>query len=184
MGYTTTFKGRIEVEPPLGPEERRFLVNFSATRRMKRKNGPYYCGLGFAGQAHEPDIIDYNEPPEGQPGLWCHWVPTHDGEAIVWDGGEKFYNAAEWMQYIIDHFLKPGAIAVQSEEPFRWARVYKKKGNRPATDAEHPDYAPGVIAGGHVLNGIIHAQGERRDDKWDLVVKNNRVQRTPPGERR
>ena len=60
---------------------------------------------GMAGQDHEPDIIDYNSPPKGQPGLWCQWVPTHDGKFIVWDGNEKFYNSAEWMTYLIEHFI-------------------------------------------------------------------------------
>lgn len=43
----------------------------------------------------------------GQPGLWCQWIPTDDGTAIVWDEGEKFYNYKEWIEYLIQHFLAP-----------------------------------------------------------------------------
>lgn len=82
------------------------------------RDGAYFVGAGgHAGQEPEEGplganrkklgIIDYNSPPAGQPGLWCQWTPTEDGEAIVWDGGEKFYDYVEWLQYLIAHFLKP-----------------------------------------------------------------------------
>src|SRR6478735_9098142 len=112
MGYTTEFSGQISVEPPLNAEEIAYLKRFAASRRMKRTQGPYHAtDDGNFGQDDREGVLDYNEPPSGQPGLWCQWVPTDDGTAIEWDGGEKFYNSVEWMRYIIDHFLKPGAIA-------------------------------------------------------------------------
>jgi hypothetical protein len=111
MGYTTEFSGRVEVIPPLDKEEIEFLTKFSRTRRMARRKGPYFVdGAGFAGQSHEADVTDYNEPPAGQPSLWCQWIPTEDGAFIQWDGGEKFYGSSDWMKYIIEHFLKPDAI--------------------------------------------------------------------------
>jgi len=151
MGYTTTFRGRIEINPPLNEEEIRFINNFSATRRMDRKKGPYYCGTGFCGQDREPDVVDYNEPPKGQPGLWCQWISTSNGKALVWDGCMKFYNSAEWMKYVIDHFLKPKCKAIGQP------------------------YAKGIIYGGHVLNGRITAKGEDRGDRWELIVTDNKV---------
>jgi hypothetical protein len=42
-----------------------------------------------------------------QPGLWCQWVPSHDGSFIEWDGGEKFYAYLPWIEYLIDHFIGP-----------------------------------------------------------------------------
>ena len=39
-----------------------------------------------------------NTPPFGQPGLWCQWVPTDDGHALVWNGHEKFYRSSGWMR--------------------------------------------------------------------------------------
>ena len=148
MGYTTEFQGRIEIVPPLNQEEIDYLTKFNNTRRMNRRNGPYFVdGSGFMGQGRDDDIIDNNKPPAGQPGLWCQWVPTEDGTALVWDEGEKFYNSVEWMAYLIEHFLKPGALAM-GQLPFLQ---------------------------GHLLNGTIKAQGEDMDDRWKLVVTDNIV---------
>ena len=145
MGYTTYFNGEIQIEPPLNDEEISYLNKFSASRRMKRDQGPYYTGDDKSG------VENYNKPPECQPGLWCQWVPCRDGEVLVWDEGEKFYNAAEWMAYIIQHFLEPDAVAKQAN---------------PAAFAE---FVP------HVLNGKIEAVGEDPDDRWQLEVIDNAV---------
>lgn len=148
MGYTTDFSGRVEVSPPLNADEINFLTKFARTRRMARTKGPYFVdGTGDYGQSRDKDVLDYNRPPEGQPGLWCQWVPTPDGKFIQWDGGEKFYNSAEWMGYLIDHFLKPGAQAAG-----------QLKFLKP-----------------HTLNGEIEAQGEDLSDRWKLVVTDNKV---------
>lgn len=149
MGYTTDFWGEVTVSPPLDTSEIDFLNRFAGSRRMNRKKGPYFAEPGGNyGQDRTDDIINYNDPPPGQPGLWCQWIPSDDGKTIGWDGGEKFYNSVEWMQYIIDHFLRPGAIA-KAELPFLQAN--------------------------HVVSGIIDAQGEEPDDRWRLVVTNNKV---------
>lgn len=151
MGYTTEFEGSVSIDPPLNQQEVEFLVKFSNSRRMNRKNGPYFVdGSGWHGQGQDDDIIDYNDPPEGQPGLWCKWIPNTDGTAIVWTGAEKFYSSFEWMEYIIDHFLAPNAIA-KDQLPFLQAN--------------------------HIVNGEIYAQGEEHDDTWKLVVENNKVSR-------
>jgi hypothetical protein len=150
MGYTTDFSGEISIEPPLSAEEIAFLTKFNCTRRMRRGKGPYYVdGGGFMGQGDDTDtdILDGNSPPEGQPGLWCQWEPSDDGTVIQWDGGEKFYNAAEWMAYLVEHFIGAAPLA-KRELPF---------------------------LEGHVCNGEILAAGEDPDDRWMLVVKNNRV---------
>jgi hypothetical protein len=153
MGYTTDFYGAVSVEPPLNEDERTYLRKFAETRRLDRERGPYFVdGSGFAGQGHDSDIRDYNNPPEGQPGLWCQWVPIDDGTAIEWDGQEKFYEAEEWMAYLIDHFLKPGAEASKSDDPQFAGFTFD-----------------------HVVNGTIEAQGEDPDDKWRLVVEDNVV---------
>ena len=149
MGYTTEFSGSVTIDPPLNQEENDYLRKFSDTRRMHRKNGPYFVdGTGDFGQGRDADIINFNDPPPGQPSLWCQWVPSDDGTTIEWDGGEKLYCAEEWMAYIIDHFLKPGAEA-KASLPFLQAN--------------------------HVCNGDIEAQGEDADDRWLLRVRNNKV---------
>ena len=85
----------------------------------------------FRGQKHTSDILDYNRPPQGQPGLWCQWVPSEEGEeaAIEWDGNEKFYDYIAWIKYLIDHFLKPwgyvlnGCVDWQGEESDDMGRI-------------------------------------------------------------
>lgn len=153
MGYDSTFIGSIDIEPPLNQQERDYLTKFAGTRRMHRTGGPYFVdGEGEFGQGRGPDdIMNYNRPPEGQPGLWCQWVPV-GLDWIEWDEGEKFYNAAEWMLYLIDHFLKPGAHASTSG------------------DSQFDGFTFD-----HVLNGTIQVQGEDPEDRWDLVVRNNVV---------
>ena len=151
MGYTTDFTGQISIDPPLNEKEIEYINQFNETRRMRRTNGPYFVGGGgMFGQDHDSDIQDYNRPPEGQPGLWCKWMATEDGKFIEWDGAEKFYDAAEWMQYIIDHFLGKNPIAKQVNSHFDFLE-------------------------GHTLNGEILAEGEEQGDIWKIFVNNNAV---------
>lgn len=129
MGYTTEFNGRFHLDKPLLPEHAAYLEAFSNTRRMKRdakkaslipdgvraltslpvgRYGEYFVGGGgWKGQGKDESIMDYNNPPPSQPGLWCQWVPSETGEYIEWDGEEKFYYYVEWLEYIIEHFLIP-----------------------------------------------------------------------------
>jgi hypothetical protein len=164
MGYDTEFTGHVTVTPPLNPHEIAYLRKFADTRRMDRTNGPYYVdGTGSYGQGRDADILDHNQPPAEQPGRWCGWVPTDDGMAIEWNGVEKFYGAAEWMTYLVDHFLKPDAVAQQ--------RMASGELANPPAGFEH-------FAFNHVVNGTIDAQGEDPDDTWQLVVKDNEVTST------
>jgi hypothetical protein len=130
MGYDTDFNGAFMLGSPLTAEQHRYLTAFSRTRRMKRSEAvakgladpareavglplggpeaPYFTGGGgYAGQDRDGSVVGYNTPPDGQPGLWCQWIPRPDGTAIEWDGGEKFYHYTEWIQYLIHHFLAP-----------------------------------------------------------------------------
>lgn len=130
MGYTTEFRGQVDFDKSLTIPQLVYLKAFSEMRRVKRdaaklegvkdpkrtavglpvgSQGGYFIDSEYTG------VVDQNEPPTGQPGLWCQWVPTEDGMGLEWDGGEKFYNFVEWMQYIIDHFLKPWGITVNGE---------------------------------------------------------------------
>jgi hypothetical protein len=97
--------------------------------------GEYFAmNDGDMGQNKDKSIIDYNTPPcqmsyydsdfnktwnenerrieNGlcQPGLWCHWIITEDCQYLEWDGGEKFYNYLEWLQYHINHFFDKWGI--------------------------------------------------------------------------
>jgi hypothetical protein len=154
MGYQTDFTGSVTVSPPLSAEEVAFINKFSETRRMHRKNGPYFVdGGGYAGQDHDSDIIDYNEPPPGQPGLWCKWEASEDGTEISWNGAEKFYDADEWMAYIIDHFIR----------------------HNPTAKLKHPEEFS--FLRGHTVTGDIFATGEEPGDLWKIEVRDNDVMR-------
>lgn len=148
MGYTTDFEGRFDIDRPLAPEHLEFLKRFSETRRMARdaealmhmadpvrtsvglpigQQGAYFIGAereaGDLFFMKDATVLNYNEPPKGQPGLWCDWVPSEDGRSIVWNGGDKFYNYAPWLVYVIEHFLGPwgyvldGVVTWQGEDP-------------------------------------------------------------------
>lgn len=143
MGYTTEFVGKFEITPVLEAKHVAYLIAFNNTRRMKRdvnlitipdlireavnlpygKDGGYFVGgKGSFGQDKDSSIIEYNYPPEGQPGLWCQWVPTEDGKYLEWDQGEKFYYYTEWLHYLIDNFFQPwgykltGAVQWRGED--------------------------------------------------------------------
>lgn len=154
MGYTTYFTGSVTVTPPLNAAEIEYLDRFASVRHMDRAKGPYYANPGADGfgQDEESDIRNYNSPGAVPPGPWCQWVVSGNGTNIEWDGNEKFYSADEWMAYIIDHFLKPGAKAKSSGDP---------------------QFAEFTFD--HMVNGVIDAAGEDPSDLWRIVVEDNKV---------
>jgi hypothetical protein len=92
------------------------------------EDGEFFTGNpGSFGQDHGDYILDYNSPPGcheqygfykngaggKQPGLWCQW--RVDGNKLVWDGGEKFYDYVEWLNYLIAKFFKPWGYTLNGE---------------------------------------------------------------------
>ena len=137
MGYTTDFSGSFSLDKPLTDAHAEYLQKFAGTRRMKRNQtiastlldpvreavglpigeaGGYFVGGGGDfGQGIDASVINSNDAPSGQPGLWCQWVPTQDNNGIEWDGGEKFYHYVEWLAYITEHFLMPWGYVLNGE---------------------------------------------------------------------
>src|SRR5262245_61818938 len=119
MGYTTDFSGHFEITPALTQAQVEYLQAFNYTRRMKRDatkladvpdpkriavglplgiDAEYFVGYeNDHGQDHDISIVSYNGPPAEQPGLWCQWEV--ESTILQWDGGEKFYDYVEWLQY-------------------------------------------------------------------------------------
>lgn len=147
MGYTTYFTGRFKLNKKLDQETHEFLNKFNETRRVKRDramlkkltgvdygiDGEFYVdATGWAGQDHSKDIIDYNEPPKTQPGLWCHWRPTEDGLFIEWDESEKFYEYVQWIEYLIEKVLEPkgyklsGTVSYEGEDSSDFGKIVIK----------------------------------------------------------
>lgn len=113
MGYTTDFIGHADINPPLNITEQMYLTAFNQSRRCLRPDGPYHVPRNPAADRDRPvgDIDAYNSIAAGQPSLWCHWVPCWEGCCLTFDGREKFYGATAWLIYLIDHFLRPNALA-------------------------------------------------------------------------
>lgn len=152
MGYTTDFEGTFKLNKRLDTETHMFLNKLNETRRMKRNvtgygiDGEFFVdGKGFAGQDQDSTIVDYNRPPKTQPSLWCQWRPTEDGMGIEWDGGEKFYNYVEWIEYIIQNVLAPkgyklsGVVTWQGEDASDLGAIHVKN-NKVETRRGHVVY--------------------------------------------
>jgi len=127
MGYTTIFEGSFQINQPVDEETFELISKLSKTRRMKRdeeklykmyqKNfgveGEFFVqGGGYFGQENDETVLNHNAPPRTQPGLWCQWSIKEDKQTIVWDGGEKFYEADAWAHYLIEAILKPRGYIV------------------------------------------------------------------------
>ena len=151
MGYTTYFEGEFKLSRPMQPEHMAYLKAFADSRRVIRdrtitatipdpireavglpvgEEGEYHVAdLDDGSIANDNDllaatgVVDSDAPPGTQPGLWCDWVPADDGAAIVWNGGEKFYNYVEWLEWLIRHLLAPwgyvlnGTVGWFGEDP-------------------------------------------------------------------
>lgn len=114
MGYTTDFLGHIDITPGLNEAEQAYLSAFSLTRHYDRKQGPYYVPPNPYADQVSDDIERTNRVAPGQPELWCRWVPCWDGCCMALDGEEKIYEPIRWLDYLIQHFLAPGAEASRS----------------------------------------------------------------------
>ena len=108
------------------PEYKKILLNCKSMKERKEY------------ERNRWGIIDYNKHPENMPGLWCQWIPTEDNQGIMWDKGEKFYNAKAWLEYIIENYLAPceyvlnGAVEVkygsaEYESDQGWLIVHNNK---------------------------------------------------------
>lgn len=116
MGVTTRCLGHVSIDPPLNQPEYDYLRLFARSRRSFREGGPYAVlpvdPHEEAPTLHGDAAADRaNLIAEGQPGYWCQWVPCPRGCCLSWDGHEKFYAGGPWLEYLVDHFLRPGAFA-------------------------------------------------------------------------
>lgn len=169
MRYTTEFRGSLHFNKPITPELKEYINKFSETRRMKRDNekikeifpnwkdlcfngelgedGEYFVGgLGFAGQDKDDSILDYNEPPCAQAGLWCQWVIDDNGE-LAWNGWEKFYNYVEWLNYLIKNFLDVNGYIVNGKFEYQ---------------GEYP-WDGGYIS---VVNNVVHKKSTKHNRNY------------------
>jgi hypothetical protein len=135
MGYSTFFKGNFQLTPALNTNQIAYLQRFSATRRMQRdpaqlrsdivreavglpvgEDAEFFVGgEGDLGQASEQSIVNFNQPPASQPSLLCQWTVDDTGSSLYHNESEKFEHYLEWLDYLIDRFLKPWGIHVNGK---------------------------------------------------------------------
>ncbi|GEM_PF-1986195 len=82
MGYTTTFAGSLTIDRKLDTAIIAEIEQIRITSRRGEK------------QANQPQ------------GSYCGWMIEGDQKHLIWDGGEKFYEAIEWLEYLIKYILK------------------------------------------------------------------------------
>lgn len=101
MGYTTDFDGSVNFDRVLSVTELRDLEELADYKTQDKA------------------FIKYSDK---HPDSYNQWKPLDDGTGLCWNGGEKFYNYKEWLQWLIDYYLKPrgintsGVIRYQGEE--------------------------------------------------------------------
>jgi len=142
MGYSTEFNGEFTINRSVDDATYNLLRGIALTRRMKRDvaklgkriykksratkedvlawekefgaQGEFWISdSNEMGEENTDDILDYNHPPDSQPGLWCAWLIQEDRQTIIWDGSEEFYHYTEWIKYFIKSILTPRGYTVE-----------------------------------------------------------------------
>lgn len=128
MGHGTNFLGHLDITPPLNDAEADWLRAFAEIDRRHYRD-PYDVAMNprvvEQEDAHAarwtddstPDPFASLSPRDGTPYPHLPWVPCGLGCCLRWNGAEKSRMALEWLEYLTDHFLRPGAHAQTSGKP-------------------------------------------------------------------
>jgi hypothetical protein len=178
MGFSTNYLGRLDIEPPLNAAEVDWLTAFADVDR-RHFTDPYEVPMNpraftierdaeRAAKASAPqparrrrrsepvDPFTTLTPGDGSPYPHLDWVPCPTGCCLSWKHsrrGEKSRMAEPWLQYLIDHFLRPGALARTS--------------NRPDFDDFTFD---------HVVHGTIAAERDDTRELWLISCADNEIE--------
>lgn len=157
MGYTTYFDGTFKLNKELDEETYHYLNNFSGTRRMKR----------------DPKVLErLGYGPAESFGV--------DGEFFVKTNDLNSFGETE-DESIVEYNYPP------STQPGLWCQWV------PSEDRMHIEWDQGekfyhadewikyiiekiLIPRGYVLDGVVEAEGEEREDNWHIEIKNNVVE--------
>lgn len=116
MAYSTHYLGHIQVRPALNDAEFAYLTAFSETPHVVEDPHRYFVSdnpraprevgeQGFRVLGRRDDLPD----------VFCPWVPSCGGGCLVVDDVDgQARDAARWLQFLVDHFLKVGAEASRS----------------------------------------------------------------------
>lgn len=99
MGYTTEFAGAINLSRKLTLQEAKELVDLN-------ENGDSDAVAELSGV-----------------NTYMQWVPAESLDAIVWDGGEKFYDYLPLLKWLCGTWLKDRGIEASGELIWRGDEV-------------------------------------------------------------
>ena len=105
----------LQITPPLNAAERSYLTRFVTSRRYARVEGVYAVPLDAGLALAVTPFVRRDVIAPGQPSLSCPWRICASGCCLSLDLRESWAHAAGWLQYLLDHFLRPGALAAGEE---------------------------------------------------------------------
>jgi len=166
MGFSTKYLGHLTIHPPLNDAEADWLRAFAAVDR-RLYTEPYEVAMNpravefdalqerRSGDGHHGwDPFTSLTPRDGTPYPHLDWAPCLEGCCLAWNGTEKSRMSEEWLQYLIDHFLRPGAHA--------------RLAGRPEFEQFTFD---------HVVDGVIAAERDDTRELFLIVCEDNRIRR-------
>lgn len=179
MGYGTRFEGHFTLDRPLAPAHAAYLAAFADTRRFKRDaavtaerpdplraaaglgvgdDGGFFVGAerDLGQEPDAPGVADYNEPPAGQPHLWCCWRPTADGLGLHVEDHGYHYGYSAWLEYLAGRFLRPWGYVLSGEVRYQ-GDAERDRGRMIAT----PEGIRRFAEGGPTINGNGMGKYER-----------------------
>lgn len=154
MPFNAHYAGQLRIEPPLNETEQKALSAFLGSRRVKTVAGPLDARESLS-MGH-PDVIDWNSPPQDQPGLYTGLRIANGGEVLEWDGNEKPGYLTDWVRYVINYLLRPYAVFHEMAQQ---------------VDEGNPLRS---FTFDHVVNGKL--VGTARDGTWAIYVIDNAVE--------
>jgi hypothetical protein len=138
--YFIQFAGSVSLDRPLQPAQAAYLQRFLLTRRVAWRveqvekladplreavglplgpEGAYFVDLSFDElpvATWRPLVLNQNQPPQGQPFLWCFWKLEEDGLRLRYaDQRYELYYCYAWLEYLIEHFFSPWGYTLNGE---------------------------------------------------------------------
>lgn len=121
MGYSTHYLGRLDIRPVLRDPEIEWLrayaelhdpsaygydipLNPRAERTGPAPKSPSVSHDRHAARGRDAATAP---PPWGS----CDWLTCVEGCCLHWRQTEKSNDAVQWLSHLVDHFLRPGALA-------------------------------------------------------------------------
>lgn len=107
MRHPTSFLGRFDVDPCLNPAEIEWLRAYAQSPVFPAGTDPYVVPMNPKAARLGHEAGDAQESH-------CDWEPCLDGCCLLWKGGSETRDFGVDPQYIVDHFLRPGAHAAST----------------------------------------------------------------------